>query len=141
MAIKGEFTEDEWEALVKGVIGAGVFVSVSEPDFTHTISETNALATYLTGRRAASGSELVRELANAPVDPFVFNAPAWRIEDEALAALRLAAATLAVKAPDEVAAYRELVLGVADQVAQDRGGVRPGETAAIGKIRGALGLQ
>jgi len=30
---------------------------------------------------------------------------------------------------------------VADQVAQDRGGVRPGETAAIGKIRGALGLQ
>jgi hypothetical protein len=29
----------------------------------------------------------------------------------------------------------------ADHVAEDRGGVRPRETAAIGKIRGALGLQ
>ena len=141
MAIKADFTEDEWKALEMGVIGAAMFVSVSEPDFTHTISETNALTTYLTGHRDRSGSELVRELANAYVNPFGFNAPSWRIEDEALAALRSAAATLAAKAPHEVAAYRDLVLGVADHVAQDSGGLRPGETAAIGKIRGALGLQ
>ena len=118
-----------------------MFVSVSEPDFTHTISETNALATYVTGHRETSGSELVRELANAYVNPFAFNAPSWRIEAETLAALRSATAMLAVKAPDEVAAYRELVLGVADHVAQDSGGVRRTETAAIGKIRAALGLR
>lgn len=117
------------------------FVSVSEPDFTHTISETNALATYVSGHGETSGSDLVRELANAHVNPLAFNAPSSRIEDDPLAALRSAAATLAAKAPREVAAYRGLVLGVADHVAQDKGGVRPGETAAIGKIRGALGLQ
>ena len=43
------FTDDEWKALEDGVIGAGMFVSVSEPDFTHTTGETSALATYLTG--------------------------------------------------------------------------------------------
>ena len=141
MAIRADFTEDEWTALEKGVIGAGMFVSVSEPDFTHTISETNALMTYLAGHRETSESELVRELANVSVNPLAVNAPSWRIEEDTLAALRSAAAALAAKAPHEVAAYRELVLGTAEQVAQDRGGVRPGETAAIGKIRKALGLQ
>jgi hypothetical protein len=141
MAGRADFTQDEWQALENGVIGAGMFVSVSEPDFTHTVSETNALASYLTDRREKSASELVRELANAHVNPLAFNALSFRIEDDALTALRFAAATLAAKAPDEVAAYRELVLGAADYVAQDQAGVRPRETAAIDKIRGALGLQ
>jgi tellurite resistance protein len=141
MAIKGDFTEDEWKALEGGVIGAGMLVSVSEPDFTHTHSETNALAAYLTACRETSGSELVRELANAQVNPFAFNAPSWRIETETLAALRVAAATLAAKAPHEVAAYRDLVIGAAVDVAMDSGGVRPRETAAIGKLRAALGLE
>lgn len=141
MATKADFTEDEWNALEQGVIGAGMFISVSEPDFTHTISETNALVTYLAGHRETSGSELVRELANAHVNPLAFNAPSRRIQDETLAALRSAGATLAAKAPHEVAAYRDLVLGAAERVAQDRGGVRPRETAAIGEIRGALGLE
>jgi hypothetical protein len=118
-----------------------MFVSVSEPDFTHTISETEALESYLSGHRETSRSELVRKLATLYVNPVDFNAPSWRIEEEALAALRSAAATLDAKAPHEVAAYRDLVLGAADQVARERGGVRPGETAAIGKIRRALGLQ
>jgi hypothetical protein len=141
MGIKAHFTDDEWKTLEEGVIGAGMFVSVSEPDFTHTTGETNALATYLTGSAETSRSELVRELANARVDPYAFNAPAWRIEVETLKALRTAAATLATNAPKEVVAYRDLVLGVADHVAQHLGGVRPGETAAIGKIREALGVE
>jgi tellurite resistance protein len=141
MAIKADFTDDEWNALEQGVIGAGMFVSVSEPDFTHMSSETNAIVTYVTGHRETSGSELVRELANAHVNPLAVNAPWWRIESETLAALRSAAATLAAKAPHEVAAYRDFVLGVADLVAHDRGGVSPRETAAIGQIRQALGLR
>ena len=141
MATKADFTEEEWKALEQGVIGTGMFVSVSEPDFTHTASEVNALATYVIGQRETSASELVRQLADARVDPLAFNAPSRRIEEETLAALRSAAATLAAKAPHEVAAYRDFVLGAADLVAQDSGGVRPRETAAIGKIRGALGIQ
>jgi hypothetical protein len=67
MATKDDFTEDEWNALEMGVVGAGMFVSVSEPDFTHTISETNALATYVTGHLETSvkvrpqADRLVRE--------------------------------------------------------------------------------
>ena len=141
MARKADFTQDEWTALEQGVIGAGMLVSVSEPDFTDTISETSALVRYVAGLRQTSESELVRELANVYVNPLAVNAPSARIEDETLAALRSAAATLAAKAPHEVAAYRELVLGAADQVAQNRGGVRPRETAAIGQIREALGIQ
>jgi hypothetical protein len=141
MAIKADFTEDEWRALEQGVIGAGMFVSVSEPDFTHTAGETNALMTYVAGHRETSGSELVRELAHAYVNPLAVNAPWWRIEAETLAALRSAAATLAAKAPDEVAAYRDFVLGAADRVARERGGVKPRETAAIEMIRKALGLR
>jgi hypothetical protein len=140
MAIRADFSEDEWQALEQGVIGAGMFVSVSDPDFTHQGTETNALGAYLAGQRETSGSELVRELASARVDPFAFNAPSWRIEDEALAALRSATATLAAKAPHEVAAYRDLVLGAADHVAQADAGVTRPETAATAKIREALGL-
>src|SRR5215467_9361512 len=79
MAGKTDFTDDEWQALENGVIGAGMFVSVSEPDFTHTIGETNALATYLTEQGKTSRSKLVRELANGYVNPFAFNAPSGRI--------------------------------------------------------------
>ena len=43
------------------------------------------------------------------------------------------------KAPDEAAAYRQLVLDIADAVANAKGGIKPGETAAIDKIRQALG--
>jgi hypothetical protein len=141
MTIRADFTEDEWTALEQGVIGAGMFVAVSDFGFSDEISEINVLMMYVAGFREASESELVRELANVQVNPLAVNAPAWRIEEDTLAALHSAAATLAAKAPHEVAAYRDLVLGTAQQVALDRSGVRPRETAAIGKIREALGLE
>ena len=34
MAGKADFTEGEWEALQKGVTGAGMLVSVAHRDFT-----------------------------------------------------------------------------------------------------------
>ena len=56
-----------------------------------------------------------------------------------MAALQSAIATLESKAPDEVGAYRQLVLGVADHVANAKGGLAPNEAAAIEKAREALG--
>ena len=52
---------------------------------------------------------------------------------------RLRTAILAAKAPDEADAYRKLVLDVADAVANAKSGVKAGETAAIDKLREALG--
>ena len=54
-------------------------------------------------------------------------------------ALGAAVAALDAKAPDELDAYRGLVLDVATAAAEAKGGVEDEETAAIAKITEALG--
>jgi tellurite resistance protein len=48
-------------------------------------------------------------------------------------------AVLGAKAPDELEAYRGLVLDVVTAVAEAKGGVKDEETAAIERITDALG--
>ena len=139
MATKGDFTEDEWKAMQKGVTGAGLLVSAGDRDFTDSFGEAGALAKYLAGQREASDSELVRELAKTRSSGFGLTDSAQEVQAETLAALRDALATLAAKAPDEMSAYRRLVLDAAEAVAEAKGGVKPGETAALEAIKEALG--
>ena len=54
-------------------------------------------------------------------------------------ALGAAVAVLDAKAPDELDAYRGLVLDVATAVGEAKGGLKDEETAAIEKITQALG--
>ena len=54
-------------------------------------------------------------------------------------ALGGAVAALEQKAPDELEAYRDLVLDVVAGVAEAKGGVRDEETAAIERIKRTLG--
>jgi hypothetical protein len=138
MATKADFTEDEWKALQRGVTGAGMLVSVSDADFTDTFGEASALAHYLADQRQKGGTELIREIASAHGTGFgMFSSP-QKVEAETLDALRSAGTALAAKAPEETEGYRELVLGVANHVAEAKGGVKEGETAAIQKITEAL---
>ena len=51
----------------------------------------------------------------------------------------VALAALTAKAPDEVDAYRTLVLEVASAVAEAKGGVTPVEEETLAKLRSALG--
>jgi len=139
MATKADFTEDEWEKLHKGVTGAGMLVSVSDRDFTDTFGEAGALAKKLREEQEQSTSQLVRELAGVHGSGFGFTSSPQKVEAETLDALRSSTATLGAKAPDESDAYRQLVLDVADAVAEAKGGVKEGETAAIVKIKEALG--
>ena len=139
MASKADFTEDEWETMRKGIAGAGMLVSVGDRDFTDTFGEVATLAKRLGQEQQAGASELMRELAAGKPAGFGLTASAHEVEEGTLEALRSATATLAAKAPDEAAAYRQLVLDIADAVANAKGGVKPGETAAIDKIREALG--
>ena len=138
MATKGDFTEEEWKAMQKGVTGAGMLVSAGDRDFTDSFGEAGALAKYLAGQREASDSELVRELAKTRSSGFGLTDSAQEVQAETLAALRDALATLAAKAPDEMSAYRRLVLDTAEAVAEAKGGVKPGETAALEAIKEAL---
>jgi hypothetical protein len=139
MATKADFSEAEWKTMQKGVTGAGMLVSVSDRDFTDSFGEASALAKYLGSERESSTSDLIRELAHAKGTGFGFTDSPQEVETETLAALRSSVATLAAKAPDEVAAYREVVLGIAVSVAEAKGGVTDVEAATIAKLEEALG--
>ena len=139
MATKADFTEPEWEALRKGVSGSGMLVSLSDRDFTDTFGEAGALGKYLAGQQVAAASPLVRELTHGTTG-FGLTASAEKVRGETMEALRTAVATLETKATDEVEAYRTLVLGAAEAVAQAKGGgVAPAEQSMMDEIRAALG--
>jgi hypothetical protein len=138
MAGKTDFTEDEWKALEKGVTGSGMLVSVADRDFTDSFGEASALAKALAAHRE-SPSELVRELAGTRGTGFGMTASPQEVESGTLDSIGIALTALGAKAPDEVDPYRELVLGVAEAVAEAKGGVTDVETAALAKIKDALG--
>ena len=139
MATRADFTDDEWKTLQKGVTGAGMLVSVSDRDFTDSFGEASALAKALAAHRDDASSEIVRELAKTRGTGFGLTSSTKEVETETLASLRSAGEILAAKPPEEAASYRQLVLGVAEAVAEARSGVEPDETAALDKIREALG--
>jgi hypothetical protein len=139
MATKADFTEEEWETLRKGVSGAGTLASLSDRDFTDSFGEASALAKYLVAQRDQGSSELVRALAHERPRGFGITASPQEVETETVDALHSATRILGEKAPDDVDAYRQLVLGLMDAVAEAKGGVTPEETAAIQKVKDALG--
>jgi len=55
-----------------------------------------------------------------------------------ISSLGASVALLGAKAPDELEAYRALVLDVATRVAEAKGGVKDEESAAIERIRAGL---
>lgn len=139
MATKADFTEDEWKTMQKGVTGAGMLVSAGDRDFTDSFGEAGALAKYLGGQRENSESPFIRELATIRGSGFGLITSPQEVEAETVEALHSATTILAAKAPDEVGAYRQLVLGAAAAVADAKGGVKLGETAAIDIVREAVG--
>jgi hypothetical protein len=138
MATKADFTEEEWDALHKGLTGSGMLVSLSDRDFTDSFSEAGAMAKYLQGQQVAASSEVIRELAKPHGTGFGLTASAEKIRAETLGSLQTALAALAAKAPDDLDAYRNLVLGLAQAVAEAKGGVTPVEATMIATIRNAV---
>ena len=140
MGLKDQFTEEEWEALERGVTGAGTLVSLSDRRFFDTFKEAGALARHLRDAREKSQSELVRELAHeAKGTGFGFTASADEVERGTTESLSKAQAALAAKAPAELDAYRAFVLEVARSVAEAAKGVGANETEALTKVEQALG--
>jgi hypothetical protein len=138
MAGKADFTDQEWDALEKGVTGAGLLVSVSDRGFFDTFKEAGALAKHVKDAREGNDSQLVRELSDVRGTGFGLTASPQEVESETLAALRSASGALQSKAPEEAGPYQQFVLGVAESVANAAKGTGVGETAAIEKIKSAL---
>jgi len=138
MAGKADFTEDEWDALEKGVTGSGMLVSVAHRDFTDSFGEAKAIAKDLAVNREST-SQLVRELAEMHGTGFGLVASPKEVEEGTMTSLATAVAALTAKAPDELEPYRAFVLEVANRVAEAKGGVQEEEAAAIARITAALG--
>jgi hypothetical protein len=138
MATKADFSEQEWKTMQKGVTGAGALVSISDPDFTDSFGEASAIGKYLAEQHQQSDSVLIRDLAHVHGTGFGLTASREEVETETLDALRSASAILQAKAPDGLAAYQELVIGVAERVASAKTGIKPSETEAVAKIKEAL---
>jgi hypothetical protein len=137
MAGKSDFTEQEWEQVHKGVTGAGLLVSLSDRSFFDTFKEAGALAKHMANGRQSS-SQLVKELAASGGTGFGLASSPDKVESETINALRTATATLQQKAPDELDAYKQFVLEVAESVGKAAGGGDEAEGAAVQKVRTAL---
>ena len=139
MATKADFTDEEWESMHRGLTGAGMFVSTSDPGFMDSFGEASALAKHLRSEGENNANQLAREVAQVHGTGFGITSSREKVGDETIQSLRSAAGFLGTKAPDDLDAYRQLVLGTAQAVAEAKGGVSEAETAAIDQIKEALG--
>jgi hypothetical protein len=138
VATKSDFTEQEWEQLQKGAVGAGLLVSLSDRSFFDGFKEAGALARHLADARRNSDNPLIRELSEFHGRPFGLTDRPDEIERKTLETLRAATRVLEEKAPDDLEAYRTFVLDVAESVGAAAGGGDASEGEAIEKIRSAL---
>ena len=139
MAKKDDFTQEEWTKLEQGVMGATMLVATADPGFFDTFKETRAMTKHVADARTSASSELIKELAHERrLSGFGFVKSVQELEQDTVDALRSAVSTLHAKAPDEVDAYRQFVLQIAQSVANAAGGVATSESGAIEKIKTAL---
>jgi hypothetical protein len=138
MATKTQFTEEQWEALQKGVTGAGFMMALSDRSFFDSFKEAGDLARHLREARENASSELIRELAATGSTGFGLTNSPVEIETETMEALRKGIEALRAKAPEEEDAYRSFVLEVAESVGNAAGGGETAEAATLEKIRSAV---
>jgi hypothetical protein len=139
MATRSDFTDAEWTALQSGAVGAGYLVALVDRGFFDTFKEANALAQHLRSAHERSDNPLVREIAAGHDRPFGVTASPQEVEQSTVSALQASVAALEAKAPEDLEAYRALVLDVAQSVAEAAKGVSTQENQALDRIRTALG--
>jgi len=139
MATRADFSDEEWKAMQEGVAGAGMYVALVDRGFFDSFKEANALAHHLKEAHEHNDSVLVRDLAAGHDRPFGMTASPDEVERSTVSALEKAVAVLQAKSPEDLPAYRQLVLEVAESVAEAAKGVSPQETGALDRIRAALG--
>ena len=139
MATRADFTDQEWKAMQEGIAGAGMFVALADRGFFDSFKEANALARHLRDAHEHSDSVLIRDLATGHDRPFGATASPQEVEQSTVATLEQAIAALQAKSPEDLPAYRQVVLDVAQSVAEAAKDVSPQENQALDRIRAALG--
>jgi hypothetical protein len=139
MTTRADFSDEEWKAMQEGITGAGMFVALVDRGFFDSFKEANALAHHLREAHDHSDSVLIRDLAAGHDRPFGATDSPEEIEQKTVATLGQAVAVLEAKSPEDLPAYRQLVLEVAESVAEAAKGVSPQENQALDRIRAAVG--
>jgi hypothetical protein len=151
MTGKADFTEEEWETVLKGPPSAGMIVITAQRG--GTIRESFGMAKAYTEARGQHGdSQLLDEIAatKPEIDHTRYHS-AEELKDAALQHLRQAVELLEQKAtPQEVDEYRRFVITLANRVAEahkegflglsgER--VSDAEQAAVAEIAQTLGAE
>jgi hypothetical protein len=139
MATKADFTDEEWKAMQEGITGAGMYVATIDRGFFDSFKEASALAHHLREAHEHNDSVLIRDLATGHEKPFGMTASPEEVEQKTVATIEQAVAILEAKSPEDLAAYKQLVLEVAQSVAVAAKGVSEQENKALDHIRAALG--
>ena len=123
----------------EGITGAGLFVALVDRGFFDSFKEANALAHHLRDAHEHNDSVLIRDLATGHERPFGMSSSPDEVEQSTVATIKQAVALLEAKSPEDLPAYRQLVLEVAQSVAEAAKGVSSEENQALDHVRAALG--
>ena len=123
----------------EGIAGAGMYVATVDRGFFDSFKEASALAHHLREAHEHSDSVLIRDLATGHDRPFGMTSSPAEIEQSTVATLQQAVAALEAKSPEDLPAYRKLVVEVAESVAEAAKEVSPQENQALDHVRAALG--
>ena len=141
MAGKADFTQAEWQTLQWAVTDTMTYLSMADPGFWDMFKEAKGAATYIAGVKTYGENVLVRQLAgdiHATRDKAVSGNPT-DVSGEVTVRVSEAAKIVAGKSPEDLAAFKGFILGVAKATAEAAKGVGPTEAAAIAKLEAALG--
>lgn len=131
-----EFTDDEKSTMRNAAFGAVFLVSSAEPGMFDMIKESFAASKSLS---QASGD--LQGVFKGMAMPKMPKGSPKDIESGVLSELSSSVATLQTKSPEDLDAYRHLVLDACEGAAEAAGGVSAKETDAMSKVKSALGTQ
>ena len=141
MATKADFTGAEWQVLQWAVADTMTYLSMADPGFWDTFKEASGAAKYIAEMKTSSECQLVRELADdarTRHDKAVSDDPA-NVAGETVGRIGLAVDILSRKAPEDLDAFKDFIIGVAKATAEAAKGTGPSEAAAIAKLEETLG--
>jgi len=141
VAVKADFTVEEWQVLQWAAMNTIAYLSLADRGFWDTFKEATGAAKFIADAKENNANLLVRDLAadvktkrdkESTSDPLTLaNEVAERVAE--------ASALVAEKAPDDLEAFKSFILGIADATAEAAKGVSEIEAGAIDRISAALG--
>ncbi len=129
-----DFTDDEKKQLRSAAFGAVFLVSQADPGMFDMIKESFAASKSFS---QASGD--LQDVFRGMSMPSVPKGSKDQVEQGILGDLSASVATLQSKFPQELDAYRHVVLDACTSAAEAAKGVSTEETAALSKVTSALG--